>query len=863
MSATSRFRSALVVASLCCVILSACGDSGQGKKNRSTPTPTLTPTATATPTSTPTPTVNQSPGLGARFSLRFENSTMLLDRGGESLLRWPLEAFQLGIVSLLEPTQNYDPYPLVAGIPVLKSPRGLHWIGATGALVASADTNRFVVELTFPEDKRATLTAALEADGRFALSVVPQSSGLPTAFFRLAPRVDTQEAFYGLGEYFDSVNQRGKIRAMQLEVDTSIESSNNEAHVPIPFVIGTRGWGLFVESPYPAAFDVAAKADDVVEVTFGTGYGSDAGLRFHLFAAEHPLDVTKHYYDVTGYPLLPARWALGPWVWRDENRDQAQVEDDLQTMRDLDLATTAIWIDRPYANGVETFDFKASQFPAPQSMIDLAHDLGFRMALWHTPYIDRTDPAVAALRQEAMTNDYFPLRTGLLLNPWGLPIDFTKPEAFDWWQGHTSRYTAMGIEGFKLDYAEDVVPGLLGTRNVWMFHDGSDESTMHNLYQLYYHRVYAELLPQSGGFLLCRAGKYGSQRYASVIWPGDLDANMAKHRETVTDCNETYVAVGGLPASLIAGLTLGPSGFPFYGSDTGGYQHSPPDKETFVRWFEQTSLSSVMQIGTSSSDVAWEPTPENGFDEETLDWYRIYTRLHLRLFPYEWTYAQRIAADGRPIQRALGLAYPEIGVHPDDTYLFGDDLLVAPVVERGQRQRQVILPPGTWFDWWTGEAYAGSQTVTVDAPLGTLPLFLRAGGIIPMLRPTIDTISPTTQPERVDSYATTPGVLYVRVVAGPESAFEVFDGAEIHQSFSNETGPTISLSDGDEFNSGFVVEVIGNNLPVSSVHDGTHSLQQQPDLASLEASASGWFVDQRGGLWIKVPGGSDHVIGIN
>ena len=140
---------------------------------------------------------------------------------------------------------------------------------------------------------------------------------------------------------------RGKVRAMQLEIDASVDSLNNEAHVPIPLLIGTRGWGLFVEDPHPGLFEVATWAEDRVQVTYGTGMDSAQGFRFHLFAADHPLDITRLYYDTTGDPLLPARWALCPWVWRDENEDEAQVLGDLQTLRDLDLATSAYWIDRP------------------------------------------------------------------------------------------------------------------------------------------------------------------------------------------------------------------------------------------------------------------------------------------------------------------------------------------------------------------------------------------------------------------------------------------------------------------------------------------------------------------------------------
>lgn len=860
-------RRSIVALVAAATVAHGCGHSSDGKKKHTpVPTPSSSALPTATPTSSfppsPTGTVLQNPILGGDLALRLVDSTLLLQRGNEVLLEWRLDAFQLGIVDALDGAQNYDPYPIVMGFPLLRQPRNLRWVAATSIEVTAAAQDSFVLALAFEEGKAATLEARLRAEGRFQLRLRPNGAGRPVAFFRLRPRVDRSEGFYGLGEYFDAVNHRGRVRAMQLEVDTTIESLNNEAHVPIPFVIGTRGWGLFVESPYPGVFDVAATAADVVEVTFGTGLASGDGLLFHLFAAGHPLDVTRHYYEVTGYPVLPARWALGPWIWRDENDDQAQVERDLRTIRDLDLATTAIWIDRPYASGVNSFDFNPSQFPDPQRMLRLAHDLGFRVALWHTPYLARNQPATQALLREATDRGFLPLRSGLLLNPWGAPMDLTNPEAFQWWQGLIRRYTDIGIEGFKLDYGEDIVPGIAGTRNVWEFHDGSDERTMHSRYQLFYHRAYAELLPPAGGFLLCRAGTYGSQRYASVIWPGDLDADMSRHRQMVTRGDSTYIAVGGLPASVIAGLSLGPSGFPFYGADTGGYRHSPPDKETFTRWFQQTALSTVMQIGTSSNDVAWEFNARNGFDEEMLGWYRDYTRLHLRLFPYQWTYAQRLLQDGRPIQRALGLAYPELGIHPDDTYLFGDHLLVAPVVERGLRQRQVTLPPGSWVDWWTGEAYQGGRTVTVDAPLSKLPLFLRAGGIVPLLRPTIDSIAPTSDPERVDSYATTPGLVYARIAPGPASSFELFDGARIEQSVTA-GGLVLRTGDGAEFRLGFVLEIIGHDQPVAGVRVDGAALEAVPDQHLFDAAVAGWRFDVEAGvLQIKVPGGG-HVIDVD
>jgi alpha-D-xyloside xylohydrolase len=843
------------------------------------PRPSATPTPSFVPTPTATTALPDAVAIGRKFVLLFYPSTRELrlfeSFGGYGIsqrLTFPADGLQLGRIDKLEDARSYDPYWLYVDNTLNQAPAGLRWLSVTAATITEHDTDHFVVALQYEEGQSAMLSAELKADGRFTLRLVPTGSD-PIAYFRLRPRVDANEGFYGLGEYFDDVNHRGKLRAMQIELDGELESSYNEAHVPIPFVIGTRGWGLFVETYYPGVFDVARQASDVVEATFGTGLASQQGLTFHLFAASHPLDITKHYYEVTGYPRLPAPWALGPWIWRDENRDQAQVEQDLNTIRDLDLATTAVWIDRPYASGVNTFDFNPPQFPDPPRMIALAHALGMRMALWHTPYVDRSDPATKTLRDFASQHSYYPPRSSLLFNGWGRPIDFTNPDAYAWWQGLIRQYTENGIEGFKLDYGEDIVVGLSSARNFWQFADGSDERTMHAKFQLLYHRVYAEALPPEGGFLLCRHGTFGDQVNGPIIWPGDLDASFAKHRERVGEGSGSYVAVGGLPASMIAGIGLGPSGFPFYGADTGGYRHSPPDKELFTRWFEQTALSSVMQIGTSTNDVAWEPTPENGFDAEMLEWYRRYTRLHLRLFPYLWTYAQRIEQDGRPIQRPLGLAYPGLGVHPWDEYMLGDDLLVAPVVERGQRQRQVILPPGDWVNWWTGERVSG--TITVEAPLDTLALFQRAGSIIPLLRPTIDAIAPTSDAQRVDSYATTPGILHVRVLSeslkrigdSNTSVLQLFDGTELSQKTEFPGAPfypiTLTYKPGTDFRFGVVFELSSLQFPgvqasqVPRVSDNASALPRASKMEDLESMDFGWFYD--GSLYIKVAGG-EHTV---
>lgn len=758
-----------------------------------------------------------------------------LRRGDAVRLTIPAAGLQLGVVPEVSPATNYDPYYVYTEAPAA-TPPGLTWTGAA-RLTPALDGGALSVALDYGPLGAGALVFTAEDDRLQARWSAPADA--PAAYYRLRAEVDPDEGFYGLGEVFDTPNHRGHIRAMQLELDSTIESTNNEAHVPVPLLIGTTGWGLFVESFYPAAFAVAVERDDLIDLAVGTGTATADGLPLHLFTAAHPLDITRAYFAVTGLPRLPARWALGPWLWRDENEDQAEVIGDIEAMRDLDLAHTGIWVDRPYSSGVQSFDFHPAQFPDPQAMIDRAHALGFRFALWHTGYIGEDQPATAEFHAEAEANGYYPPQTGAIVNNWGRPVDYTNPEAYAWWQDLVRRYTDMGVEGFKLDYMEDIVAGLFRARNVWVFADGSTERTMHKQFQTLYHRAFAELLPEDGGFLLTRTGTWGGQVNGNIIWPGDLDANMLRHREEGVDRDgDTYIAVGGLPASMVAGLSLGPSGYAFYGADTGGYRHCPPDKETFVRWFEQTALSSVMQIGTSCNDVAWEPEDDNGFDAEVLDLYRIFTRLHLRLWPYAWTLATELATTGRPLQRPYGLQHPELGDHRWDVYFFGDALLVAPVVERGAVTKAVPFPPGQWFDWFTGEAYAGGEEIIVDAPLGKLPLYIKAGGIVPLLRPTIDTLAPTTEPDRVDSYATDPGRLYARVGLGADGDFTLFDGARVAL-----TGQTIALTGGSEFDAGWQLELLGGEI--AAVEADGAPLPQLDTLDALEAAEQGWLIDGR------------------
>ena len=801
-----------------------------------------------------------------------DGRAITLRRSTEALLVLGADAFQAGVVDALDDTASYDPYTLDGR----ESDAGLNYkapVGFRAAPVAAASGvgAGATVTLDYGSELRVTVEIRDEGDAGFTFTMTPSTSaaGAPAiAVLRIRAQTSADEAegFYGLGEWEDSVDHRGKLRAMQVEADLELESANNEAHVPVPFLIGTHGWAIFVATNRVGAFDVARQDPGAVIASFavhprGGSNGASETLRMWLFGADAPIDLVKNAYRVSGDARIPPPWALGPWIWRDENRDQKEVLDDVATLRSLDLATSGIWIDRPYASAVNTFDFDPAKFPDAPAMIAQARAAGLRVALWSTPYLEN---ATGDLRAQATAKGYFPPQNGIPLNKWSPPIDFTNPAANAFWGDLVKRYAAMGVDGFKLDYGEDVVPSLGLVRSAWRFFDGSDERTMHHGFSGLYHAAYANALPEDR-FLLCRAAHWGEQQTGCIIWPGDMDASFTRHRERFTPRGGTteVVGVGGLPATVIMGLSLGVSGFPFFGADTGGYRHSPPDEELFLRWTEQTSLSTVMQVGDSSSQPPWVFTPENGRSAATVDVYRTYARLHMRLFPYEWSYAQRIRGDGRPIQRPLGLAYPEMGVHPSDAYMFGEELLVAPVVTRGERRRDVVVPAGSWTDWWDGTPYAsdGRAPISVDAPLDKLPLLLREGAIVPMLRPTIDTLAMADDPN-VDSFAKDPGLLWVRIAPGRPRRFELWDRTRIERANDG----ALLVTSGDVFAKGFVLETMASSAPTEVTREeeggAKKTLSRSATLAALESVTEGWAWEpaRRGTLWIKLAGGSARIV---
>jgi alpha-D-xyloside xylohydrolase len=369
-------------------------------------------------------------------------------------------------------------------------------------------------------------------------------------------------------------------------------------------------------------------------------------------------------------------------------------------------------------------------------------------------------------------------------------MDFTNPDVMDLWARLLDRFNQIGVDGYKLDYGEDVQVGFGGNRLFYSFHDGSNELTMHHRYATFYHQAYLNTLPpfdtteednphKVDAFVLGRSTTFGGQQYVHALWPGDLDSDFRTHLE------EDYW-VGGMPAGVIAGLTLAASGFPFFAADTGGFRNDRPTQEVLIRWAWQTAFSAIMQVGGGgTSHFPWAESSPNEpvYDEQGIQWMKEAAQWNLRLSDYRFTYGLKARRTGRPLLRPFGLAYPQDGRHPNDVYLLGPDLLVAPVF--GESTRSIPLPEGNWFDFWTNELIVGPATVERTVPLGSQALFIRQGALIPLLDPEIQTLTdvlPNTTDAMLPSVRSIlddPGGLRFIVGVGQDARYLNHEGSQI------------------------------------------------------------------------------------
>ncbi len=535
---------------------------------------------------------------------------------------------------------------------------------------------------------------------------------------------------FGLGEGGPQFDRRGSIDLMR-SGQGGYQLATHGGRVPIPWIIGTSGWAIFFHQPF-GTFDFTG-----TEAKFRPA-SEGAALPLDLFfvVSPDPATIMAEYARITGHAEMPPLWSFG---YQQSHRTLASREEVLaeaQTFREKKLPCDAlIYLGTGFCpsgwnaeNG--SFVWNSRVFPDPKQILDELHKQHFRTVLHVVILSDKLH--------------------GTAHDPCSLP-GFDEAAAGCYWDTHRKDF-ALGVDGWWPDEGDplDIASRLVRNRMYW---EGPQIDR-----------------PNERPYALHRNGYAGMQRYASFLWSGDVYSKW----ETL----KTHI-----PIALNTAL----SGIPYWGTDIGGFvPTSEFTAELYVRWFQFGAFCPLFRchgrvwklrlpwgwntgdpgpIEIRNYDGAAIPDSSQLHDQRVEPICRKYLELRYRMLPYLYSAVRECAGTGMPIMRALWLHFPEDpkAVACSDQYLWGRDILVAPVVEKGATKRQVYLPPVAWYDFWTGERFEGGREISKLVDLETMPLYVRAGSILPL--------GPVKQftAEKVDA------PLSISIYPGADAAFLLYE----------------------------------------------------------------------------------------
>jgi alpha-glucosidase len=555
------------------------------------------------------------------------------------------------------------------------------------------------------------------------------------------------ELYFGLGDKAGPMNRRGRAFSLWNTDAYGWRESTDPLYKSIPFFMGLNhgaAYGIFFDDTYRSSFDFGKETAGVLS------FGADGGeLDYYFLAGPEPKKVVEEYAALTGRAPLPPLWSLGYQQCRYSYYPEARVREVAKTFRDKKIPADAIYLDIDYQDRNRPFTVSASSFPAFGSMIRDLRAEGF-----HTIAI--TDLHIAVAPRQG----YAPYDSGTKLdvfvkNPDGTVYvgrvwpgdsvfpDFTLTRVRDWWGGLYKNFAGLGVAGFWNDMNEPAVFDETKTMPLDVVHrldDGStlDHRAVHNVLGMENARATYDglrrLRPNERPFVLTRAAYAGAQRWAAS-WTGD-NSGTWNH----------------LAMSTPMLLSLGLSGYGLVGDDIGGFVGSAP-ADLLTRWMELGAFNPIYRGHAAKGTRDREPWVD-GPQHEALRRRAIEARY--ALIPYLYTSVEEMSRTGVPLMRPVFLDYPkaEESYGDDRVFLFGGDLFVAPAFSERTEPVDVRLPPGGWYEYGTSVLHTG--TISLEPSLGELPVFARAGAIIPQ------------QPVVQDTDETPAGPLELHVYPGPD-----------------------------------------------------------------------------------------------
>ncbi len=549
--------------------------------------------------------------------------------------------------------------------------------------------------------------------------------------------LSTANHFYGFGERYNALDQAGNF--VDQFVYNQYKEQGLRTYMPMPVAYTDAGFGLHLATDAYSYFD----PENPHEITVGVEAGH---LEIDLLTGSVAEQVSQ-FMALTGDPEPVPAWALGPWMssnnWDAEAEVRQQVALTLEHQIPAtvlvieawsDEATFYIWNDAQYAEkpGEESFDINDftypewGRWPTPKAMVGHLHDNDLKLILWQIPIIKQS-PALKHPQKRRDETHFLqagygvthPDRTALRLpEGWfkdSLLMDFTNPAGRDWWFAKRQYLIDdFGVDGFKTD----------GGEMVWgrdlRFADGRTGLEGRNTYPRDYISAYYRFAQQNGGICFSRAGYTGAQTFPAH-WAGDERSTWEAFKR-----------------SILAGLSAGMSGVIFWGWDMAGFSGEIPSAELYIRSAQMACFCPIMQYhAESKAEFNQDRTPwniaERTGDDRALTGYRFYANLRMSLMPYLTREAAWCVEAKQPLMRALLLDFPNDvnTAHIWDQYLFGRDLLVAPVIREGDISRYVTLPPDRWWHLFHNRWYEGSAQVS--APFEEIPVFLRDNAALPLV----------------------------------------------------------------------------------------------------------------------------------
>lgn len=587
----------------------------------------------------------------------------------------------------------------------VKEPVLDHW---SDLLPAPQETLDLTV---YPDGKREIRLAAYD---HFS---PPRYDGLPLAYCvreghkeraTLSFECKADECFAGTGERFTKMDLSGHTFFLKNQDGQGV--NNRRTYKNIPFYLSSRLYGTFYHTCAHSKLSLADVSTRSVEFL-----SDQALLDVFLIAGDSVEEVLRGYRDLTGYPSMPPLWSFGIWMSRMTYFSADEVEEICRRMRAEHYPCDVIHLDTGWfrTDWLCEWKFNEERFPDPKAFIHRLKEQGYRVSLWQLPYVAEDAEQI----DEARRNDYIaPLTrqqasegSNFSALDYAGTIDFTYPAATNWYKGLLKNLLDMGVACIKTDFGENI--------HMDARYKGMPPELLNNLYALLYQKAAYEVTKEvtGDGIVWARAAWAGCQRYP-LHWGGDSCSSW-----------------DGMAGSLKGGLHFGLSGFAFWSHDVPGFHTLPNfmnsivDDKVYMRWTQFGVFSSHMRYhGTNKR----EPWHYPAIAPLVKQWWK----LRYRLLPYLVEQSRKATETGYAVLRALVFEHPEDRVcwHIDDEYYFGDDFLVAPVMNSDDC-RDIYLPEGDWVNFFTGERLRGGRWLYgVKVPLEEMPVFVREGAIIPI-----------------------------------------------------------------------------------------------------------------------------------